>query len=565
MLILAGATGAIAYLVEPAIDKVFKEKDFVMLCLVPVLIVVLYLIKGLADFGQAYLIGNVGSRVVVDIQDEVYQHIQTLSLSFFSRTSTGMIMSRISNDVSILQRTVSSSVMKVLKNFFMIIALAGVAFYQNWKMMLFCLIIFPGLILLVTKLGKKSRRYSKRGQEKMGKVSTFLDETISGNQTVKAFCMEDYEVKGFFKETERLLNVNLKSIKVDILASPLMGIFGGILVSAIIYYGGSQVIRDQMTTGKFFSFVTALAMLYKPVKSFANENIKIQKGIAAAIRVFELLDIIPDIKDSHGAVSLPVLKNSIEFKDVSFQYDDTPVLKKLNFEVKRGDILAIVGHSGVGKSTIANLLLRFYEVTDGGIYVDGINIKDVQIKSLRDQIAFVTQETLLFNDTIRNNIAYGGKEMSEEKIINASKAAYIHDFIMSLPEGYDTLTGEKGVMLSGGQCQRISIARAIVKDAPILVLDEATSSLDSRSEQEVQKALENLMENRTSFLIAHRLSTVRNANKIIVMSEGEIIESGSHEDLIGHKGVYNTLVGIQSGYSQKPESAASELDVDGAH
>ncbi len=556
-IILSGATGAIAYLVEPAIDYIFKEKNVLMLYLVPGLLVALYLIKGAADFGQHYLIGYVGGSVTADLRDAVYRHILMLPVSFFTKTSTGILISRINNDVGVLFRTVSSSVMKVIKNFFVIIALTGVAFYQNWKMMLVCLIFFPPLILLTTKLGKKARRYSRREQENVGRVSTLLDETISGCQTVKAFCMENYEVERFEKESFSLLRNGLKSLKVSIISSPAMEIFGGLLISVIIYYGGHRVLNGQMTTGKFFSFVAALAMLYKPVKEFAKENIAIQVGVAAAIRVFKVLDLVPEIADKDDSVPLPQLKHSIEFRDVSFQYEDTPVLKKISFEVKKGEILAIVGHSGVGKSTIANLILRFYDVNEGGIYFDGLEIKDIQIKSLRDQIAFVTQETILFNDTIRNNIAYGGRDISEEKIINAAKAANIHDFIISLPEGYDTLTGEKGAMLSGGQCQRISIARAIVKDAPILLLDEATSSLDSRSEKEVQKALENLMENRTSIVIAHRLSTIRNAHKILVMSAGEIIEEGSHEDLIEHRGVYNTLINIQSGYSRKTGKSAT--------
>ena len=557
-IILSGATGAIAYLVEPAIDDIFKEKNFSMLYFVPVLLAAMYFIKGAADFGQHYLIGYVGGSVVTDLRDAVYRHILTLPLSFFTKTSTGIIISRINNDVTVLFRTVSSSVMKVIKNFFVIIALAGVAFYQDWKVMLACLIFFPPLVFLTTKLGKKARKYSRRGLEKVGRVSTLLDETISGSQTVKSFCMEGYEVERFKKESFSLLKNGLKSLQVAIITSPVMEIFGGFLISAIIYYGGTRVLNGQMTAGKFFSFVAALAMLYKPIKIFAKENIAIQVGVAAAIRIFEVLDLVPEIADKDDSVLLPRLKDSIEFRDVSFQYEDTPVLKKISFEVKKGEILAVVGHSGVGKSTLANLLLRFYDVNEGGIYFDGLNIKDVQIKSLRDQIAFVTQETLLFNDTIRNNIAYGGRDISEEKIISAAKAANIHDFIISLPAGYDTLTGEKGKMLSGGQCQRISIARAIVKDAPILLLDEATSSLDSRSENEVQKALENLMENRTSFVIAHRLSTIRNADKIIVMSDGEIIEEGSHNDLIEHKGVYNTLINIQNGYSQKTEKSSTK-------
>jgi subfamily B ATP-binding cassette protein MsbA len=554
MLVLSGTSAAIAYLVKPVIDDVFMKKDFGMLVAVPILLIIAYLVKGLSDFGQAYFMGYVGNRAVTDIRDAVYRHIQSLSLSFFTNTSTGVLMSRIANDVGILQRSVSDSVKKVLRSVFLIIGLSFVAFYQNWEMATFCFFLLPWVAIPIVKFGRKSKKYSRRSQERMGHISTFLDETISGNQTVKAFCMEDYGNERFSKETDRLFHISVKNLKVSALSSPVMEIFGGIIGAAIVYYGGYSVIEGSMTPGEFFSFIAAVAMLYRPVKALSRENLKIQRGLAAAVRVFEILDITPEIKDKPDAVQLPRLRQSIELRDVSFQYEDKPVLKNVSFKAKAGDVVAIVGHSGVGKTTIANLLLRFYDVTSGGIFVDGADIKDVTIKSLRDQIAFVTQETILFNDTVRNNIAYGNHDVSDEIIIRAAKAAYAHEFIQAMPEGYETVIGEKGVRLSGGQRQRIAIARAIVKNAPILILDEATSALDTHSEKEVQQALESLMKGRTTFLIAHRLSTVRNAHQIIVLSDGEIIERGTHEDLMKHSGVYNKLTEIQSGYQRKTSS-----------
>lgn len=554
MLVLSGTSAAIAYLVKPVIDDVFMKKDFRMLVVVPILLIIAYLVKGLSDFGQAYFMGYVGNRAVTDIRDAVYRHIQSLSLSFFTNTSTGVLMSRIANDVGILQRSVSDSVKKVLRSVFLIIGLSFVAFYQNWEMATFCFFLIPWVAIPIVKFGRKSKKYSRRSQERMGRISTFLDETISGNQTVKAFCMEDYENERFSRETDRLFHISVKNLKVSALSSPVMEIFGGIIGAAIVYYGGYSVIEGSMTPGEFFSFIAAVAMLYRPVKALSRENLKIQRGLAAAVRVFEILDITPEIKDKPDAAQLPRLRQSIELRDVSFQYEDKPVLKNVSFKAKAGDVVAIVGHSGAGKTTIANLLLRFYDVTSGGIFVDGADIKDVTIKSLRDQIAFVAQETILFNDTVRNNIAYGNHDVSDEIIIRAAKAAYAHEFIQAMPEGYETVIGEKGVRLSGGQRQRIAIARAIVKNAPILILDEATSALDTHSEKEVQQALGSLMKGRTTFLIAHRLSTVRNAHQIIVLSDGEIIERGTHEDLMRHSGVYNKLTEIQSGYQRKTSS-----------
>ncbi len=551
MLALSVISSAIAFLVKPAIDDVFIKKDFRMLVAIPVLIIIAYLGKGMADFGQSYLMGFVGNRIVTDLREAVYRHIQSLSMSFITNTSTGLLMSRISNDVGILQRAVSDSVKKVLRNFFLVIGLTFVAFYQNWQMASLIFLVLPLVSIPIVKFGRKTKKYSRRSQERMGRISTFLIETISGNQTVKAFCMEEYGNRRFFKETNRLFSINLNTLKVSALSSPMMEFFGGILGASIVYYGGHSVIQGTMTTGEFFSFVAAVAMLYRPIKALSRENLKIQKGLAAAVRVFEILDIEPEIKEMPGTIKLPRLKQSIEFKEVSFQYEDTPVLKNVSFLAEAGGILAVIGKSGAGKTTITNLLLRFYDVDSGGIFLDGINIKDVTIKSLREQIAFVTQETILFNDTIRNNIAYGSLDVSDEYIIQAAKSAYAHEFIQSMPQGYETVIGEKGVRLSGGQRQRIAIARAIVKNAPILILDEATSALDTHSEKEVQRALENLMKGRTTILIAHRLSTVRNANQIIVLSDGEVIERGTHDDLVKHRGIYNRLIEIQSGYHKK--------------
>ncbi|MCX5899994.1 MAG: ABC transporter transmembrane domain-containing protein [Proteobacteria bacterium] len=552
MAILAGTTSAIAYLIKPAIDDVFLKKDLAMLFMIPALVVLAYFIKGAADFGQSYLMGNVGTRVVTDIRDILYRHIQSLSLSFYSKTSTGMLMSRIANDVGILQRSVSDSIKKILESVFTVIGLTGVAFYQNWKLAAICFLVLPWMAIPIVRFGTKNRRFSRKTQERMGSMTTFLDETISGNQTVKSFCMEQYENKRFFNETMRLLDVSLATLRVSAYASPIMEFFGaGVMGAGLIYCGGYLVITDAMTTGEFFSFVAAMAMLFRPIKAMSRENMKVQKGMAAAVRVFEVLDIKPDITDRQGAVALPPFKGCIEFRDVVFQYEERPVLKGLSFCAPAGEVVAFVGHSGAGKTTIVNLLLRFYDVNGGAIMIDGIDIRDVTIRSLREQIAFVAQETVLFNDTVSNNISYGSREVSQEQIIEAAKAALAHDFIQAMPEGYNTVIGERGVRLSGGQRQRMAIARALVKNAPILILDEATSALDTHSEQQVQAALENLMKGRTTIMIAHRLSTVRNADQIIVLQEGDIIERGSHRDLLEQKGIYTRLIEIQSGYEKK--------------
>lgn len=546
MILLSGINALIAYLVKPAIDEIFLKKDLTMLALIPLALVVAYFLKGLFDYGQEYLMGYVGSRVVTDIRDALYRHVQKLSLAFFHRMTTGMLMSRIANDIGILQRAVSDAIAKIFMNIFIIIGLTAVAFYQNWRLATICFLILPWVLFPMTRFGKKSKRYSRRSQEKIGHISTFLTETISGNRIVKAFCMEEYETRRFAVENNRLFRIKLKTIKVMALSSPVMEIFGGIMAAATIYYGGASVIRGDITTGQFFSFVAALGMLYKPVKSLNKVNQQIQEAMAAAIRVFAIFDTLPDIVDKPNATFMPPLRVSIEFKNVSFAYEEKPVLRNVTFAIKAGEVLAIVGPSGAGKTTIANLLLRFYDVTEGGIFIDGVNIQERTIKSLREQIALVTQDIILFNDSVFNNIAYGSYKKSEREVIAAAQAAFAHDFIERMPQGYRTIIGEQGARLSGGQRQKIAIARAILKGAPILILDEATSSLDSRSEKEVQSALENLMRGKTTIMIAHRLATIRFAHRIIVMSGGTIVEEGTHEELLQKKGLYYTMDATQN-------------------
>jgi subfamily B ATP-binding cassette protein MsbA len=545
MIFVSLLTAGEALLVKYVVDDVFITKNTKLLLFIPIAVILLFLIKGILDYGQAYLMNFAGLRVVADIREKLYNRLQDLSLSFFTKMPTGILISRITNDVNLIQASVSNVVTGLLKDAFTIFGLTGVVFYRNWKLALFAFLVFPIAVIPIIQFSKRLRKFSRKSQQRMGSITTLLHETITGIRVVKAFTMEEYEKKRFADENNRFFITVLKRMRIRALSHPVMELIGGISIAVIIWVGGYSVVKGEMTPGDFSSFLTALAMLYAPIRELNKMNLEIQDGLAAATRVYELLDTPPDIKEEPGALSLPPVSTGVDFRNVTFKYDEDAVLKDITLHVKMGEVIALVGMSGAGKTSLVNLLLRFYDISDGQILIDGQDIRKVALKSLRDQIALVTQQTILFNDTVRNNISYGSRSRSDEEIMEAAKAARAHDFIVSLPLGYDTVIGEQGVKLSGGERQRLSIARALLRNAPILILDEATSSLDSDSETEVQRALEKLIENRTVFVIAHRLSTIRNANRIIVLSEGRIVEEGSHDELIALSGEYRRLYSLQ--------------------
>ena len=545
MLVVGGLTSVLAFLVKPVLDDIFMKKNAAMLKWIPIAVVAIYLLKGLCTYVQTVLMNFIGQRVVADIRNRLYQVIQTQSMSFFTKNQTGILMSRITNDVNSMQGAVSEAVTSLLKDSFTLICLMFVIFYRDWQLALVAMVIFPVTIYPIATFGRKIRKLATRTQVTMGSLTTLLQETISGARIVKAFGREDYESSRFSRENENLLKLTLKSVTISAVSSPFMEFLGGVGIAAIIFYGGYQVIQGVSTPGTFFSFLAALILLYEPIKRLTNVNNTIQQGIAGAQRVFSIIDAVPEIRNKPEAIPLPAISKAIDIRNVTFRYEDTPVLKQINLTVRAGEAVAFVGMSGGGKTTLVNLIPRFYDVSEGQILIDGRDIRDVTMESLRAQIGIVTQQTILFNDTVRNNIIYGDIEKTEADVIRAAKAANAHHFIMNLPEGYDTVIGEQGTKLSGGERQRISIARALLKDAPILVLDEATSSLDTEAEIEVQEALENLMKGRTTLVIAHRLSTIRNADRIVVLVNGEIVEEGTHEALLDKKGEYFRLYQMQ--------------------
>jgi len=533
-------------MVKPLLDEIFFKKDRTMLMLVPLAIMGIFLVKGLFYYTYNYLLEKVGQSVIRDLRNILYTHIQSLPLSFFQKKPTGELISRILSDVALIQGAVSGVLVGILKDTCQVFFLIGVIFYQNWRMATISMILLPLVVYPIVNFGRRHRRLSRSSQQTTAQVSNILYETITGTRIVKAFGMEKYEVGRFAATLDTLFKIVMRNTRINAISHPLMEFLGGVGISLVVWYGGSQVLQGKSTPGTFFSFLTALIMIYEPIKGVSKINNTVQQGIAAAERVFDILDIESEVIEKEDAVELPLVKDIIEFKDIRFQYEDNAeILKGINLRVKTGEVLAIVGSSGGGKTTLVNLIPRFYDVTSGSVSIDGTDIRDVTLKSLRSQIGMVTQQTILFNDTVLNNIAYGSTEAKMEQVREAARAAHALNFIQNLPEGFDTVIGEAGARLSGGERQRISIARAILRNAPILILDEATSSLDTESEREVQQAIENLVQSRTTFVIAHRLSTIRNADRIIVIQDGTIVEEGTHETLLPLEGLYKKLYDMQ--------------------
>ncbi len=547
MAVAAAATAASAWLMQPVLDQVFAQRDSRMLVLMPLAVIAVFAVKGAAGYGQNVIMNTVGQRIISNMQRRLYAHLMKADLAFFHATSTGTLISRFTNDVNLMRAAVSTALAGLVRQPLTIVFLVGVMFYQDWRLALAAFFVFPVAILPVVRLGRRMRRVSTDAQAQMARLTSHLDETFQGVRHVKAYGMEAHETRRAEEIVEGLYRLICKALRVRAASAPIMETLGGLAIAVVIYYGGSRVIAGETTTGAFFSFVTALLLAYEPMKKLANLNTNLQEGLAAAQRLYAILDVEPAIRERPDAKPLAIDGGEVVFDDVHFSYDaeDVPALNGISLTIPAGRRAALVGPSGAGKSTILNLIPRFYDASAGSIRIDGQDLRDVTLSSLRAAIALVSQEVSLFNDTARANIAYGRADASEEEIRAAARAAAADDFIRALPQGYDTLLGEHGVRLSGGQRQRIAIARAMLKNAPILLLDEATSSLDTESERAVQEALDRLMKGRSVLVIAHRLSTVIDADVIYVIDQGRVVETGSHAELLAKNGVYARLYDLQ--------------------
>lgn len=537
--------GVMPFLVQYVMDDIFTRKDQNALFYLPFVIIGVFAFRGLMNFGQSYLTDYIGLRIINDVRNALNRHMQRLSLSFFQRHPTGTLISRVTNDVALMRSALTDSVASLMRDTTSLMALLTVAFIKDWVLATIAFVVFPASILPITRLTKKIKRFTKRGQVTSGNLINFLQESIQGNRIVKAFGMENYEAEKFYGENQRLLRQSLRVSRMRSVVNPAMELLASFGIGGVVWYGGFSVIGGGRTQGEFMAFMAAMFLMYQPFKHLTRTYTTIQQGIVGADRVFEILDEEPAIRDRPNARPAPGFARMIEFYDVSFGYGRKLVLSNISLKIGVGEMVALVGMSGVGKSTLADLIPRFYDVTSGKISIDGMDIREATLQSLRSQIGIVSQHTFLFNDTVKNNIAYGDPSRGMDHIVAAARAAHAHDFIMAMPQGYDTVVGEMGMKLSGGQRQRLAIARALLKDAPILILDEATSSLDTDSERLVQEALENLIVRRTTLVIAHRLSTIRKATRIVVLVDGSIVEEGSHEELLARPSEYNRLYTLQ--------------------
>lgn len=561
MVVLAACTAAVAWMLKPVLDEALTGKNEQLIYLIPLVIIGLYLLKGAAYFGQAYLMGYIGQRVVYDLRNLLYKQLTSQSLAFFAHRKTGELLARLSYDVTLVQAAVSTAVTALMRDAISIVFLLAVVFIQDWMLALIAILVFPAVIYPIARFGRKMRHATLDGQASMGELTSLLEETVGGIRVVKAFGMEAYEQSRFRKFTGDFLAHQLQVFRVHALSFPIMELLAGFGIAGVLFYGGVRVASGETTAGTLVSFLAALLMLYEPVKRLSRANNEIQQGLASAERIFEVLDEPILVEDRSDAIALPPFATSIEFDHVGLQYpgSEQKVLDGISFSVGCGEIVALVGRSGAGKTSLANLVPRFIDSSEGRILIDGHDVREVTQQSLRSQIALVTQEIILFNDTILNNIAYGLEGVDQARVEAVARAANAHEFIERLPEGYNTLVGERGVILSGGQRQRLSLARALLKDSPILILDEATSALDTESERLVQQAIDTLMQNRTVIVIAHRLSTIRHADTIVVMDQGRVVQSGKHDDLLEEGGIYAELYQLQFSEPEGGEGQPSEV------
>jgi subfamily B ATP-binding cassette protein MsbA len=547
MAVYAASQSSLVYLITEIVDNVLKEGKRLEWVMAAVL--VLSVSKGIGAYVATYLLTGVGQRVVRDLRTRLFAHTIDQSAAFFSRNKSGELLSRLTNDVSQVQRAASETIGDLVRESLTLIGYVGWMFYLDTKLALVCAVTAPLIVYPLSQLGRKVRSQTKRSQEELAHLTHVATEAYTGHRVVKAFGAEAHEARRFAAASERLYRTYMRVTSMVSALPPLMEFIGGLAVIAVLWYGTKEIARGELTQGEFMTFLTAALMMYQPIKRLSGVNSSVQQALAASSRIFTALDQHTEVPEKPGARPLPPLSRGVEFRDVGFAYDDEPgkfIIRNVSFSVAKGQVVALVGLSGAGKTTLVNLIPRFFDVTEGAVLIDGVDVRDVTLESLRGQLALVTQETVLFDDTIAGNIAYGTAGASREAIEAAARAAHADEFIAKMPGGYEGTIGERGQRLSGGQRQRLAIARALLRNSPLLVLDEATSSLDAESEEVVQDALSTLMQNRTTFVIAHRLSTVRRADLIVALEKGRVVEVGTHDELVNRAGgVYARLYALQ--------------------